>query len=202
MRIGIYGGTFDPIHLAHLLLAEAAIEKLGLDEVRFVLAAQSPLKQNRPTADQHRIEMLQLAICGNAQFALDTRELKRPGVSYTVDTLREIVAEQPESKLFLMIGADSLNDFARWKYPAEICSLASLAIAERGGQPSPNFEVLQGIATDVQIAAFKQSTIPMPVMELSSSEIRSRAASKRTIRYQVPSSVEAYIHTHKLYQQP
>jgi nicotinate-nucleotide adenylyltransferase len=116
MRIGIYGGSFDPIHLGHLWVAEAAKECLGLDRVLFIPAAISPLKQDRkPIEDRHRVEMLKLAISGVEYFGVDERELHRGGVSYTIDTLRELKEEHGGAELYFIMGSDSLADFGRWR---------------------------------------------------------------------------------------
>ncbi len=168
MRIGVFGGSFDPIHIAHLLLAETALEQLQLDVVRFIPAAQSPLKVLRPLAATDRREMVQLAICGNDRFELDSRELEREGRSYTIDTLQEIKKEQPDAQLFLLIGSDSLRDFLKWHRPADICKLARLAVAHRGGDPEPEFEVLSELLNQEEIDEHRACKVEMPIMDISS----------------------------------
>lgn len=198
-RIGLIGGTFDPIHLGHLLAAEQCREQLQLDEVRFVVAAQSPFKVEQRTADyKHRLEMVQLAIGGNAAFQVDQRELRRGGTSYTVDTLREIHAELPDAELVFLLGADSLADFAKWREPKEICRLAFVAVVARGGFSSPDLQLLANFLPKPE-ADLSQHLVSMPVCEISSTSIRQRVAQLRSIRYQVPAAVGAYIQQHKLY---
>ncbi len=202
-RLGIFGGSFDPIHIGHLWLAETACEQLGLDKVRFVPAAQSPLKQDQPPIEaRHRLEMVKLAISGNSRFELDDRELRRSGVSYTIDTLEEIHVELSGVELYLIIGADSLNEFARWKQPADICRLATLATAIRGGASPPDYSVLQAFATTSQIETIIQSALQMPIIELSSRELRDRASKGLSLRYRTPAAVAAYIGSNRLYFSP
>ena len=201
MRIGIYGGSFDPVHYGHLLLAELCRESCGLDEVRFVPAAIPPhkLDQGR-AADEHRVEMLKLAIGGNSHFDVWEVELQRGGVSYTVETLRELRAEHPENELFFLMGADSLFDLPNWREPAEICELATIAVVDRPGSRQVDFDVLQHVTSADRIEYFKKFVVAMPQIDVSSSDIRERIAKGRSIRYQTPRSVEQYLLTAKLYQ--
>ncbi len=213
MRIGIYGGSFDPIHVGHLMIAETAREQLRLDRVLFLPAAQSPLKQElRPTDAKARVEMIRLAIGGHPQFVVDEREIHRGGISYTIDTLKEITSEKikqddaPESsssqevEWFLLIGGDSLADFPRWKSPKEILRLASMAVVARGGSPDLDWRVLEPYCDLDTIANIKNNQIHMPQMEISSRDIRNRIASGKTIRYLVPPAVSAYIEAKQLYR--
>ena len=200
-RIGLYGGSFDPIHLGHLLAAEQVREQLKLDEVRFVLAATSPFKTERPPTDsKHRLEMLQLAIGGNPSFVADDRELKRGGTSFTVDTLREIRSENPTAEIVFLMGGDSLADFAKWREPAEICRIAFVAVLARGGQPAPDIALLKPFLPPEESANIGRHLLNMPQIEISSTEIRRRSARGQSIRYQVPAAVAAYIDQHRLYQ--
>ena len=200
MRIGIFGGTFDPIHYAHLLLADIACEQLRLDGVRFVVAAQSPLKPRPPIDAKHRLEMVRLATGGDARFSVDDQEIRRQGVSYTVETLRAVRAELPQAELFLLVGADSLHQFASWREPGSILELATLAAAYRGGFVLPNFEAIEHVATAEQLDRCKDSVIHMPQIELSGSEIRARIAAGQSIRYRTPAAVAAYIAAQGLYR--
>ena len=201
MRIGIYGGSFDPVHYGHLLLAELCRETCELDEVRFVPAAIPPHKQDQGrAADEHRVEMLKLAIGGNPHFAVWDVELQRGGVSYTVDTLRDLRAEQPNDELFFLMGADSLFDLPNWREPAEICKLATITVVDRPGSREVDFDVLRDVATADRIEHFKKNVVSMPQLDISSSGIRDRIASGKSIRYQTPRSVEQYLLTAKLYQ--
>ncbi|MFO1065677.1 MAG: nicotinate-nucleotide adenylyltransferase [Pirellulales bacterium] len=200
-RIGIFGGTFDPVHQGHLLIAECIREALALDEVRFMPAAVSPFKQHVPPSEaKHRVEMVKLAIGGNPDFVCDDREIRRGGTSYTVETLRELQREHPDAKLFLMMGADALADLDQWREPAEICRLAFIAVAARGGRPAPNLEVLQKYLPANEPSDSQQHVVSIPQVDISSSEIRDAIRGGRSIRYQVPASVAAYIAAHGLYR--
>jgi nicotinate-nucleotide adenylyltransferase len=201
MRVGIYGGSFDPVHLGHLLVAETGRDRLGLDQVLWIPASQSPLKLDRlPTPDRQRVEMLQLAIGGNEAFRLDERELSRGGVSYTVDTLRELHQEHPEDELFLLIGSDSLHQFDQWRQPEEICRLDLPIVIARGGHPPPDWSVLRRYLAAERFQAALECQIQMPEVEISSSALRQRVAQGRSIRYLVPRAVEMYIAEQKLYR--
>ncbi|MBX3415379.1 MAG: nicotinate-nucleotide adenylyltransferase [Pirellulales bacterium] len=201
MRLGIYGGTFDPVHFGHLLLAEFCREACQLDEVWFVPAAVPPHKQGQSvsTAAQ-RLEMLALAIGGHESFRVCSHEIERGGVSYTVETLAAIQAEDPARELFFLLGADSLVDLPLWREPARICELATLVVVARTSTPEPDFGCLTGIASPERIAHFRRHLVPMPLIELSSSEIRRRIGAGRSIRFQTPRAVEKYIETATLYQ--
>lgn len=198
-RLGVIGGSFDPIHTGHLLLAEIAREKLGLDRVLFIPAAVSPLKldaEPRATAKQ-RAEMLRLAINGNEFFDVDEREIKRGGASYTVDTLQELAAENAASDLYFLMGADSLASFDRWKSPEEICKLARVIVLARGGNAKPDVQELAKFLPEPESAA--QQIIAMPQVEISSSDLRQRIGAKQSVRYQIPPAVAAYINAEALY---
>ncbi|MDA1232891.1 MAG: nicotinate-nucleotide adenylyltransferase, partial [Planctomycetota bacterium] len=134
MRIGVFGGTFDPIHYGHLLLAETCRETLRLDQVRFIPAASPPHKQDHQISDGHaRADMLQLAVSGYTEFVVDRRELKRKGPSFTVDTLTEFSTEFPDAELYFLVGADSLRDLLTWREPERITQLATLVACNRPG---------------------------------------------------------------------
>ncbi len=202
-RIGVYGGSFDPIHLGHLLIAEIAREQLNLSEVRFLPAALSPLKQDqKPTEAKHRVEMMRLAIGGNSYFKLDERELRRGGTSYTVDTLAELKAEQAGAELLFLMGADSLADFHAWREPARICELAFVAVVARGGRPAPDLDQLRRYLPKTHSVNVDAHLVSVPQVEISSTEIRARVRNGKSIRYQVPAAVEAYIAAANLYRDP
>src|SRR5262245_39558001 len=136
MRLGIYGGSFDPVHYGHLLLAESAREQSRLDQVWFLPAATPPHKQQRElVSPRQRVEMLELAILGQSPFLVSTLEIDRGGVSYTVDTLAAIHAQRPGDDIFLLIGADALADLPNWREPGRICSLATPAAVCRPDSP-------------------------------------------------------------------
>lgn len=200
-RIGVFGGSFDPLHVGHLLLAEQAWERLGLDQVRFVPAATAPHKQDRqPTDSKHRWEMLQLAIGGNPHFAADDRELVRGGTSYTVDTLADIQRELPHADLVFLMGADSLSELHTWRDPAKICELAFVAIVARGGQPPPDLQQLAAYLPAGKAHDLASHLVTMPQIEISSTQIRQSLADGKTVRYQLHPAVEAYIAAQHLYR--
>jgi nicotinate-nucleotide adenylyltransferase len=201
-RIGIWGGTFDPVHLGHLLIAEWAREQLQLDQVRWIPAAVAPhVELKNAEKAKHRLAMVQLAISGNARFVCDDRELNRGGKSYTIDTLHELKAEFPQAELVLLMGADSLRELAKWREPGSICLAARVVVVARGGQPVPDLTQLNAHLPQAKsIEQLRQDhLLQMPQVELSSTEIRNRVSLGKTIRYMVPAAVEAYIVEQGLY---
>ncbi|WP_153556625.1 nicotinate-nucleotide adenylyltransferase [Roseimaritima sediminicola] len=201
MRIGIFGGSFDPVHHGHLLIALRAWEQLHLDHVRMIPAAQSPLKPpGTHAAASERLEMLRLATGGTDCLVVDDRELRRGGVSYTVDTLQELRDGEPSAEWFLVVGADSLASLPQWHRPERLLRLATLAVVRRGGQPPLDYGVLASLADAETIARCRAAEIRMPLIEMSSSDLRRRVAEGRTIRFQTPRAVEAYIDSHRLYR--
>jgi nicotinate-nucleotide adenylyltransferase len=202
MRLGIFGGSFDPVHYGHLLLAESAREQLHLGEVWLIPAAVSPFKSNRQQApSKARLEMLELALAGSEHLRASSLEIDRGGISYTVDTLTEIARQQPEAKLFLLMGADALRDLPSWREPARICELATPAVVRRGGAPEPDFKGLAAIVSSERLSEICAAQFHMPLIELSSTDLRARAAAGQSLRYRTPRAVEKYIETHQLYQQ-
>ncbi len=201
MKIGIFGGSFDPIHLGHLWIAEAAHESLALNQIRWIPAATSPLKLHGPTAsNEDRIEMLRLAISGSARDVIDDREIRRGGVSYTVDTIAELKNETPEAEFVMLIGSDSLHSMRLWQSPERLLQMVIPAVVQRGGDPPIDFSVLEGLVEPSRIELFRDYVVAMPLIELSSGELRQRIASGRSIRYRVPRSVEAMIHSKGIYR--
>ena len=200
MRIGIFGGTFDPVHYGHLLLAEYCREHCGLDQVWFLPASIPPHKRQWSlSSGEQRVDMLRLATLGQPKMVVSTLEIDRGGVSYTVDTLENVRQQAPPSQLFLLMGADTLNDLPNWKEPIQICTLATPAVVYRQGFPAPNFDVLANLVDEKKIAEIREQCIQMPGIGLSSSEIRQRVNLGRSIRYQTPRSVEEYIHSNEMY---
>lgn len=190
--LGIFGGTFDPIHLAHLILAERAREELALDAVLFMPALIPPHKGNgrRIAAPEHRVAMVERAIADNPGFLLSSHELDRGGVSYTVDTLLYLRRVCPDAALTLLIGGDSARDFHTWREPERIAGLASIAVWARPEAELPA-EVIPG-------AGYRR--IEAPLVGLSSTEIRDRVARGRSIRYMTTDGVVEYIENHGLYR--
>lgn len=200
MRLGLFGGSFDPVHYSHLLLAECCREQRQLDRVWFVPAATPPHKQHLAQASaRQRVEMLELAIGGNEAFAISRIELDRGGVSYTVDTLREVRRQQPADELFLLMGADALHDLPTWKEPAEICRLAMLTVVRRAGLPELDFSPLAEFVEAKRLSEMQAQQVQMPLVDFSSTDLRQRAAAGLSLRYRTPRAVEKYIQTHRLY---
>lgn len=200
MRLGVFGGTFDPVHHGHLLLAELTREQLHLDAVWFLPACTPPHKQSRVlTSAEQRVEMLQLAIGGHPSFAVCTLEIERGGLSYTVDTLEALHRKAPERELFLLLGADSLADLPTWHEPARICQLALPVIAPRPGSTTDLSELAR-IIPPSRIAQIERCLVRMPLVELSSREIRARVHGGLSIRYQTTRAVEKYIEQAGLYR--
>jgi len=200
-RIGILGGTFDPIHVGHLLLAEVARDALGLSQVRFVVAATAPHKQSQYSTDaKQRLEMVRLAVGGNSHFMADECELLRGGTSYTVDTLAQLKQEYPTAELVFLMGQDSLAELHTWRQPERICELAFVAVLARGGRPLPDMQLLKPYLTADKQVHLASHLVPMPQIEISSSDIRQRIASGKSVRYQLHPAVEAYIAAQGLYR--
>ncbi|HEX5444475.1 MAG TPA: nicotinate-nucleotide adenylyltransferase [Pirellulales bacterium] len=201
MRLGIFGGTFDPVHFGHLLLAEYCREACRLDAVWFTPAAQPPHKQRGDlTNPRRRVEMLQLAIGGQGAFAVCERELQRGGVSYTVDTLNELAGEAEQRELFLLLGADSLADLPSWREPARVCELATPVVVRRPGSATPDYDCLADLVSSERLAYFRRHQVEMPQIDLRSREIRRRVAAGLSIRFQTPRAVEQYIAAAQLYR--
>jgi nicotinate-nucleotide adenylyltransferase len=200
MRLGIFGGTFDPVHYGHLLLAECAREQCRLDQVWFLPATIPPHKQGQPiTPVEARIEMLELAIGGNTAFQVSRLEADRGGVNYSVDTLAAIAGQDPQRELFFLMGADSLADLPSWREPAQICRLAIPTVVRRAGQEI-DFSPLAPLVGPDRLTSIREHQVEMPRVDLSSREMRSRLARGQSIRYRTPRAVEKYIETAELYQ--
>ncbi len=197
-RIGVLGGTFDPIHYGHLVIAEDARVDLHLEKVLFVPARRPPHKPRHSySAFQHRVRMTELAIADNPHFVLSLIEAKRPGPSYTVNTLRQLQAELgPEVKLYFIIGMDSLANILTWCKPAELLSLCRIVVAERAGYQVdlPALEAaLPGLRERLEL-------IDTPELSISSTDLQQRVRRGLSISYQVPPNVERYIYEHRLYR--
>jgi nicotinate-nucleotide adenylyltransferase len=199
MKIGVLGGTFDPIHLGHLLLAEMACEIITLQRVLFVPVADPPHKQERHiTPAPHRQAMVALALKGNARFELCSVDLERPGPHYSTDTVRLIrrqLGVGPDDCYFI-IGSDSLQDLPDWHQPAELITLCRLAVAHRPGyQPD-----ISGLVTKLPDLEQRLVWVEMPEVGISASDIRTRVEKARSIHYQVLEEVRQYILTYQLYR--
>ena len=199
MKLGIFGGTFDPIHYGHLILAETAREACRLEEVRFLPAFSPPHKQNQKvTTGKQRVEMLEFATAGFPEFVVDQRELKREGTSYTVDTLTEMTGQFPEAELHFLMGADSLIDLPNWREPQRIAELAKIVAVNRDNRSS---EDLRKIVSNLPASIQRSVTIlEMPNIGIAASDLRLRISENRSIRFLTPRPVERYILEHRLYR--
>lgn len=208
MRLGIFGGSFDPVHYGHLLLAESCRETLRLDEVWFLPAAVPPHKQGRAMAPATaRAEMLELATSGHENFSVCRYEIDRGGVNYTAKTLAHLKAEDPSRELFFLMGADSLRDLPTWKDPARLCQLAIPVAVYRSSpalDPGPHdpldWSALAPLVSAERLATIRDHQVQMPRIDLSASEIRRRVAAGLSIRYRTPRAVEKFIAAEGLYR--
>ena len=195
MRIGLLGGTFDPVHLAHLILAEQARDALALDEVLFIPAGEPWRKLGRTISPpEHRLAMLRLAIEGHDGFGISDIELRRSGPTYTADTLEALAGERLDDEFYFVIGADALADLPNWHEPERIVAHATLAVAPRDPDQADAAAAALPDTLQARVQRF-----PMPRIDISSTDIRERVATNRSIRYLVPAAVEQYIHKHNLY---
>ena len=205
MRIGVYGGSFDPVHFGHLIAAECCREQAALDRVLFVPAAVPPHKQDQRLADaSERVAMLTLAIGGHDAFVVSTCELDRGGVSYTIDTLTELSAHHPHDTLVLLLGPDSLAQLPTWREPRTILDGWEVVAVEREG-----LDDVAAVVRDPALAALLEpdraarmikSRVRMPAIGVRASDLRAAVAAGRSIRYRTPRAVEAYIAAHGLYR--
>jgi nicotinate-nucleotide adenylyltransferase len=188
--IGVFGGSFDPVHHGHLIVGRVAAETLGLDELRFVPAREQPFKRGRhlaPAAD--RAEMLDLAVAGERGFRVERAELDRPGPSYTVDTLETLRRREPAAAWTLLLGADAALELGAWHRAGELPTLARIVVFARAGVPAPPSPLVS-------------VTIQVPAISISATEIRHRLREGRSIRYWVPDAVAEYVARHRLYLDP
>jgi nicotinate-nucleotide adenylyltransferase len=197
MRLGLYGGTFDPVHLGHLILAEQCREACGLDRVWLIATGSPPHKPGGRTPVGHRLEMVRIAIAGHSAFAASDIEAKRPGPHYSVETLEAIRRDHQDDELFFLIGADSLADLPTWREPERIARLATIVVVNRPGLE----EVDPGRLPDFGPGSHPLAWVSIPPVGIASSDLRRRLAEGRSIRYMVPRGVEAYIEAHGLYRE-
>lgn len=191
-RTGVFGGTFDPVHIGHLAAAQAALETLGLDRVVFVPAGRPPHKLGRRLSEsRHRLAMVRLAIKGNSRFAASASEIVSPGPSFTVNTLERIASDGKGQRLHLLIGTDQAQQLDTWMNPERIFSLAEVDVLARPGYQA---NMIPGRWRDLV------RTVEIPRLEVSSSLIRGLASKGRSVAYLVPAPVAAYIARHGLYR--
>ena len=185
--IGLFGGSFDPVHHGHLIVGQVAAEQLQLDALRFVPAREQPFKRGKHrSSPEHRAAMLSLATAGMPGFEVELSELQRPGPSYTVDTLRELRRQEPTAEFILLLGADAAADLPAWREADQIPRLARIAVFARPGSP-------------VQDHPWVSAVVEAPAIDISATEIRERVAQGQSVRYWVPDAVAEYIGTHRLY---
>ncbi len=201
MRLGIFGGSFDPVHRGHLKLAACCQDQAALDQVWFTPAATQPLKQHGPRAcNRDREAMLRLALAGQPQWRLCRQETERGGVSYTVDTLQAIGEEWPEAAMFFLMGADTLQQLPHWKSLPLVCQLATPLVVRRAGEPEPDFSILAPWLDPKRIGEIERQQIEMPGLPISSSQIRQLVAQGSNLEALVPTNVAQYIAEHGLYR--
>ena len=205
MRIGIYGGSFNPVHLGHLIAAECCREQAQLDRVLFMPAATPPHKQGQLLADAaDRVAMLTLAVGGHEAFAVSTIEVDRGGVSYTVDTLAVLAERHPHDTLVLVLGPDALAQLPTWREPRTIADRCELVAVER-----ERLDDVAAIARDAgladllgqeRLAALIAARVRMPAIGVRASDLRAAVAAGTSIRYRTPRAVEAFVMSHGLYR--
>ena len=198
MDIGVLGGTFDPIHLGHLLVAEEVRTQLGLAEIVFVPASQPQLRANSPVAPaEHRVQMIRLALANKPYCKLSTTEIDRAGPSYSVDTIAEFQGQLgAQDELFFILGWDSLAELPQWREPSRLIKLCRLVAVPRPGYSLPDLNQLEA-----KIPGLPRRVILMekPEIDISATEIRNRVAQGLSIRHLIPESVERYIKQYRLY---
>lgn len=199
-KIGIMGGTFDPIHMGHLILGEAAYEEFGLDIVRFLPAGRPPHKRERDgrATNEQRVAMVRDAIAGNDHFELSMDEMNAEGLSYTYLTLERFLAQNPKEELYFIIGADSLFDFEKWKNPERICALCTLIVATRNQTSDEALDKHIAYLQDKYHGVFLK--LGTPDLDIASNKLRQRVHDGKSIRYYVPDAVRCYIEENQMYK--
>jgi nicotinate-nucleotide adenylyltransferase len=199
LRLGVFGGTFDPPHVGHLIAAADAVEALSLDRVVFVPAAAQPLKREGTLASPaHRRQMVRLLTGDDRRFAVDPIEIDRPGLSYTVDTLIEMARQSPEDERFLLMGADVVHSFARWREPLTVMQLAKLVIWRRGEVTAQ--QIARWLPLDAEGQRPAYHMLEARRVDVSSTEIRTRVQAGLSIRGFVPDAVREYVERVGLYR--
>ncbi len=192
MKIGVFGGAFDPPHCGHLIIAEGVRDQLELGCILFIPYTIGPHRPSGPVAEaEHRLNMLEVSLQDNDAFEVDDRELRRGGISFTVETLRILREDNPDDELVLIVGSDQLHLFTEWRDWEAVLGLAEVAVIER-----PEFDLTERPAE----LRDRMVRISLPLMLISSTMVRERVASGRSIRYLVPPAVADYIEEHGLYR--
>ena len=200
MRVGVFGGTFDPVHFGHLILAEQCREQGRLDEVLFVPAPRPPHKPHPTARFDQRVDMLALALAGNPSFRIDETEKDRDGPSYTADTVAELRRRRPGDDFWLLVGSDVVRDLPLWYEPRRLLEMAGLLVMDRPGSPAADRAELAdrlGLPADQPPRLL---VVEAPHIDVASSDLRRRAAEGRSLRYLLPRAVECYVHDRRLYQ--
>lgn len=197
-KIGIMGGTFNPIHFGHLLLAETAFHQFDLDEI-LIMPTKNPYykKISNSVTEEDRVAMVELAIEDNQHFRLSKEELDREGTTYTVETLSHLTKKHPDYKYYFIMGADSLYHIESWKEPEQILKMATIVVAGRAGTGSSLSSQIEYIENKYDSEIYRLNS---PVLEISSNDIRRRVRDGESIRYLLPGKVVDYIHEHNLYK--
>jgi nicotinate-nucleotide adenylyltransferase len=198
MKIGVFGGTFDPPHIGHLILAEEAMAQLALERVLWVLTPLPPHKRNiKISPVQQRMSMVLLAIAGNAKFSLSRVDMDRPAPHFAADTMALLIEKLPKDEMVYIMGADSLNDLAAWHEPARFVTLChEIGVMKRHGE---NYDV-ESLETVFPSISRKLFFIDTPLIGISGSDIRNRVANDKNFRYFVPEKIYRFILDHKLYK--
>jgi nicotinate-nucleotide adenylyltransferase len=205
-HIGLFGGTFNPVHTGHLLAADAVREQLGLDEIRFLPAAFSPFKVRPKLSDSHRVAMLMHAVTDHPEFKIDTRELHMQGPSYTINTLKSINRDSPRNRLYLLIGMDAWQGFEQWHKWQEIIEICHLVVTTRPGYSPKHLSDFWQAKKVTDANEIKRSRarklmfVSVPRSEAASSEIRKFIKKGQSTKRFLPDSVAQYIEEHQLYR--
>jgi len=200
MKIGILGGSFNPIHNGHLILAESVRDTLGLQRVLFIPARTPPHKADRELTDAtHRAAMVQHAVYTNPRFAVSDIELRREGPSFTIDTIRELRRAHPDDEFYFIIGADTVSELPMWKDIEALGKLCTIVVGARPSCSDALFDDVEGRLPDEFVRALKEHYVRTPMVEISSTDIRQRVREGRSIRHLVPHGVLDYLRTHSLY---
>jgi nicotinate-nucleotide adenylyltransferase len=200
-KLGVLGGSFDPVHIGHLIIAEAVADAYKIDRVLFVPCFIPPHKRHKTVADGgHRLKMIERAIEDNDRFAASDRELRRGGVSYSIDTMREIRAEWGDTaELYFIMGGDSLVEFSSWKCYRELLELCTIVVAARPGSGADTWRPPAGAYTEAQVRAIRAHILKTPLIGISATGIREQRRAGGSVRYLVPERVRQYIEEHNLY---
>ena len=201
-KTALFGGTFDPIHLAHIAVATAAVKEIGAEEVVFIPAKHSPLKDSLPQAtDVHRLKMITYAIEENENFKVSDYELKKPGQGYTLETVRKFQADYgKDAVIYWLVGADGVDDLLRWSGIRELIDECNLSVMYRAGYAPPDFSGFTAVLDSGHIEKLRRNVIQTPLINISSTEIRDKLAAGQDVSGMLHPSVADYIRKHGLYQ--